>query len=312
MLSRHSSGIFWLARYVERAEFTAKLACASISAAPPDTEKSREFIVAALHAIGEYDKFVGIHATRPQINELEFLICGNGNTSSIFSCAEQARKNVAVSRSVLPPELDHAVLELLRTSKVLGMNFSAKESVESELLAIRSHAAKSHGIAHGCLLRGGAYEFWQTGRMIESISGIARSVDLGLNLARSFQNESSFAGEAFMLDYFANFAHVGDMFQKYGGKIDESEILQFFILDPLPPTSLAFAVLEIEECLQSLKKSAANDAKSACMAKEIAAYLRSMTTAAILEDEFNVFAREIIQSGARLADQIEFDFDFNS
>ncbi|MDE0532197.1 MAG: alpha-E domain-containing protein [Albidovulum sp.] len=312
MLSRHASGIFWLARYLERAEFTAKLARATLSAAPPGSNELKKFLASALLAIGEHENFRRNHASSPGTCELEFLVGSGSNPSSIFACAEQARSIVELNCPALPPELEAAVHELLRTAKEMEKKSSLKEPVEFELLAICSRSAEAHGIAHGRLLRGGAYEYWQTGRMIERVSGIARMVDLGLNLARYMQSENSCAGDSFLLDYFGNFANSGDLLKECGGRVSEFAILNFFILSPKPPTSLAFAVLEIERCLKCLSKSTANAAKSASMANRLAGSLRTPKPELVLKDDFSQFARNTIQAGARLANQIEFDFNFKA
>ena len=295
---------------MERADFTAKLACASIDFSLRGAENSKKFMAAALFAIGEYGNFRKIHASGAEMNGTEFLVSSNCNPSSIVSSAERARKNLETSFAVLPPEILSAALKFVRTAEALAGDFSRIESIETELLDIRKRFAETHGIAHGHLLRGGAYEFWQTGRMIERMSTIARSVDLGFNLASSLEEE--IASEAFAMGYFANFGNNVDLPRNSRGEIDEAAILNFFILDPMQPLSLAFAVREIEKCLRCLGRIGSDARTSVGMAENTAELIRSATADLILGKGISEFARETIQACFLLSNQIEFDFEFDS
>ena len=312
MLSRHASGIFWLARYLERADFTAKLARASINASPPDAEYSKKFMAAALLAIGERGNFERMLSSIPGLKESEFLFCCTGNPSSLISSAEGARKNIELSSSVLPPDMLLAVHGFLRSAKSLAKKYSMGESIDSELLSVRMRHAEAQGIADGFMSRSDAYEFWKTGRMVERMNGIARSVALGFNLASYFEIEGSSAREAFIVDFFANFANSGDLQRTCPGEIDDAAILHFLLLDTGTPTSLAFAVLEIERGLRSLGRATGNSFKSARLSKRISKVLRNATTDVILEKGIPEFARETIQASVQFANQIEYDFKFNS
>ena len=312
MLSRHASGIFWLARHVERADFTAKLALASMDASPPGSEFSKDFSMAALRSIGEYRSFCKLRDSGMELGALEYLASRSSNPSSIVSAAQQVETNLESIRSEIPSELFLAAKEFARAAKALEVRSSGNELDGAALIVIHRRSAEAHGAAAGRLLRNGAYEFWQTGRMIERMGNIARSVDLGIGFAKSLRTQDTSACDAFLASYFSNFSALRGVFRRCGGKFGDAAILEFFLLDPDSPSSLAFAILEIERCLGALCKARADASDCLRMASHSAAELRNENAASIAEHGISVFARETIDFGARLSNQIEIDFEFNS
>ena len=107
MLSRTAESLFWLARYVERAEYLARTIEATLRAtALPDayTGKSNEWESALLTA-GVEDTFHEFHDEANEQTVVEFLSFSLDNPSSIRNCIENARLNSRSVRTALTSEM---------------------------------------------------------------------------------------------------------------------------------------------------------------------------------------------------------------
>src|SRR5258708_2027524 len=107
MLSRTAESLYWLARYVERAEYLARTIEATLRAtALPDTYggKSNEWESALLTA-GIEDSFYEFHDEANEQTVVEFLSFSLDNPSSIRSCIENARLNSRSVRTALTSEM---------------------------------------------------------------------------------------------------------------------------------------------------------------------------------------------------------------
>src|SRR5580658_6317351 len=104
MLSRTADNLFWLARYMERADFLARIVEATrrlatlprTDAAGPGTEWE-----SALEASGAAAGFHARHKTAEEAQAVEYLTFSPENPSSIRSCIELARTNARAVRTAL-------------------------------------------------------------------------------------------------------------------------------------------------------------------------------------------------------------------
>ena len=97
MLARTADHLFWMARYTERAENTARMLDVSVQTALlPQSEESSRLLWRGMLGIcelqGEYD---ARHGDLSPKNVLDFMVCDPDNPSSIYSCLQAARSSPA-------------------------------------------------------------------------------------------------------------------------------------------------------------------------------------------------------------------------
>ncbi|KAB7648641.1 alpha-E domain-containing protein [Polymorphobacter fuscus] len=184
MLSRTASNLFWMGRYLERADFTARLieATQRLSALPSSyggAGNAWESALAATwmtQAYGERGLSVDEHSVS------EFLTLDPGNPSSIRSCLEVARANARTVRTALTEEgweaINSAWLEIAR----YGTSLDGRETL-GPLLDLVKHAISAfEGAAQRTMLRGDAFWFVNMGSAIERADNSARLLDVKYHL----------------------------------------------------------------------------------------------------------------------------------
>ena len=181
MLSRTAESLFWLARYVERAEYLARTIEATLRAtALPDTYsgKSNEW-ESALATAGIEDTFYEFHDEANEQTVVEFLSFSLDNPSSIRSCIENARLNSRSVRTALTSEMwdtiNGAWLEL---QGVWRNGTKTREQLNNFLRFVQETSLRFDGSAYRTMLRNDAYWFSRLGLHLERADNTARILDV--------------------------------------------------------------------------------------------------------------------------------------
>jgi uncharacterized alpha-E superfamily protein len=185
MLSRTADNLFWLARYMERADFVARIVEATqrLAALPHRSSDTGFEWESALEASGAAE---GFHETKAQIEEatvVEYLTFAAGNPSSIRNCIEWARANARAVRTALTVEVWEAInvawIELKRFEKGnLGSGRYDREDLTRFLEFVKRISLDYDGATHRTMLRNEAYWFSRLGLYIERADNTARILDV--------------------------------------------------------------------------------------------------------------------------------------
>ena len=180
MLSRTADHLFWMARYTERAENTARMLDVNIQTQLlPQSAEAAEQGWRAVLGISElqpaFDEKYGLVSRKDVI---DFMVRDPDNGSSIISCLTQARENARAVRGTLTTE----VWETQNTTW-LEMNVLLKDKVLQrdpseffEWVKHRSHL--SRGVTIGTMLKDESFYFIRLGTFLERADNTARLLDV--------------------------------------------------------------------------------------------------------------------------------------
>lgn len=180
MLSRTADHLFWMSRYTERAENTARMLDVNVQTALlPQSAAAAQTGWEGLLTISElmplYEERHGAVAPR---EVLDFMVRDERNPSSIVSCLRAARENARAVRGVLTTEVwetqNQTWLELERQLK--GPSFERDPTALFEWVKFRSHL--SRGVAIGTMLQDEAFHFYRMGTFLERADNTARLLDV--------------------------------------------------------------------------------------------------------------------------------------
>jgi uncharacterized alpha-E superfamily protein len=180
MLSRTADNLYWLARYVERAEYLARILEA--------TQRSTALPLAYIGSTNEWESAVAtagcagaFYASYPEANEenvTDFLAFSSANSSSIRNCFEVARTNARAVRTALTMEMWDAIngtwLELRR----FGNGLASREEFMRFLRWVQESSLRFDGSAYRTMLRNDAYWFSRLGVYLERADNTARILDV--------------------------------------------------------------------------------------------------------------------------------------
>ena len=169
MLSRTAANLYWLSRYVERADNTARIigTAQRLSALPMHYGRSTNEWESAVASTGSLDDFYQLYDVANRRNVIEFLAFSQDNPSSIRNCFAIARSNARAVRTALTIEMwesiNDAWHDLNRTIKV-----PRTDAMLTEFLAWVERVSLSFdGSAYRTMLRSDSYWFSRLGVGLE-------------------------------------------------------------------------------------------------------------------------------------------------
>ena len=189
MLSRTADHLFWMSRYTERAENTARMLDVNYqtSLLPQSTTVAQ----AGWQGLLSISELKPAYTTKygDSINPrdvMDFMVRDEKNSSSIISCLKNARENARAVRGTLTTEvwetLNQTFLEVFRMLR--NGDFERDQGQFFEWVKFRSHL--SRGVTMGTMLQDEAFYFLRLGTFLERADNTARLVDVKFH---SFQGD---------------------------------------------------------------------------------------------------------------------------
>lgn len=180
MLSRTADHLFWMARYTERAENTARMLDVSIQTSmlpqsAADAENSWRAMLGISELRAEFDQKYGLlHAK----DVLDFMVRDPDNPSSIATCLTQARENARAVRGTLTTEVwETQNSNWIDMQKRLDSGLLERDPSQFfEWVKYRSHL--SRGVTVGTMLKDEAVHFMRLGTFLERADNTARILDV--------------------------------------------------------------------------------------------------------------------------------------
>jgi uncharacterized alpha-E superfamily protein len=180
MLSRTADDLYWLARYVERAEYLARIleAAHRVTALPLAYAGASNEWESAVATAGCVDAFAALYPEANEENVTHFLAFSTENPSSIRSCFEAARTNARSVRTALTVEMWDAIngtwLELQRYAN----GPTSREQISRFLRWVQESSLRFDGSAYRTMLLNDAFWFTRLGVYLERADNTARILDV--------------------------------------------------------------------------------------------------------------------------------------
>ncbi|PIG30687.1 putative alpha-E superfamily protein [Janthinobacterium sp. 35] len=261
MLSRTADHLFWMARYTERAENTARMLDVNMQTSMlPQSEQDAEQGWRATLGISElqsaYDHKYGRFHTR---DVLDFMVRDPNNPSSILACLTGARENARAVRGTLTTEVwEIQNATWLDMQKRLNSNLLETDpSAFFEWVKYRSHL--SRGVTLGTMLKDEAIHFIRLGTFLERADNTARILDVKFHGARDTSKDITqrdFYYWAALLRSVSGF----EIYRKvYRDVITPARVAQLLMLRGDMPRSLLACMDDVVENLKHIRNDVSAD-----------------------------------------------------
>lgn len=180
MLSRTADNLFWLSRYVERAEYLARIleATQRLTALPLAYVGTGNEWESAVATAGCGHRFYANYEQASAENVMHFLAFSEINPSSIRSCFQQARDNARAVRTALTVEMWDAINQTWLELKRFGNGPTTTEEFSRFLRWVQESSLRFDGSAYRTMLRNDAYWFSRLGVYVERADNTARILDV--------------------------------------------------------------------------------------------------------------------------------------
>ena len=314
MLARTADNLFWFARYMERADFVARIVSTTrrLSSLPSGEAGVANEWEAALSAAGALELYQAAHETLEPQSAIEFLLFDERNPSSIANCIESGRTNARAVRTALTVETWETINTGWQEVKKIKTQRDTRGLDTEELAAFLEMASKIaldvDGSAYRTMLRNDAYWFSRLGLYVERADNTARILDVKYNIL--LPETESVGGS---LDYFQwnailrAVSAVTSYHWIYREGVKPWLIADLLILRPEMPRSLIACYGEIVRFLDAIASAYGRQGGAQRKARQALAHLQNTT----MKEVFNIGLHEFLtafiednnQIGAAIAEQ---------
>ena len=253
MLSRVADRLFWMARYLERAEDTSRLVHAYshlVMDIPKGSEPGWGILVNILDAQPTYEEHYRVYNEH---NVLKFLIADLDNVGGIYHAIRAARENVRTTRDVLPEEAWEHVNELYLYAQEYAEKSVGRRNRHQFLETVIARCQMINGMVISTLPRGHAYRFIKLGHLIERADMTTRVIDVGAAALLDDERLRSTVDPLIWACLLRSLSALGAYRREIGPQVEVNAMVDFVLRDGSLPRSVKFCLNGIRNELVPLK-----------------------------------------------------------
>ena len=303
MLSRTADNLYWIARYMERAETAARLLeVGARIALLPSVAGYRNEWDSLLQAGGNADAFAAKYGDPVQRNIESFLFFDRDNPSSVASCITTARENARIVRTALTAQvwdaLNTAFQELRQLERTPRSEIELSRLTEWTM----RHAAMVRGAIDATLLRNDGWDFLNLGFYLERADNTARLMDVKYYVLLP---KADFVGSGYDNYQWTTLLRAMSAHRAfhwaYGGEVTAGKIAHFLILNLQCPRSLVTCIDGTTQHLDRLAKAYGVCTDVHLRAREMRAGLERLTVEDVFDEGLHDFLSRFIRQTADLS-----------
>ena len=314
MLSRTADHLFWMARYTERAENTARMLDVNVQTALlPQSPEATERGWRAMLSISELEE--AFHAKYPKVTArdvIDFMTRDPANPSSIVSCLASARENARAVRGTLTTEVweTHNTTWLDVQGQLRNRSLRDDPSPFFEWVKYRSHL--SRGVTIGTMLKDEAFYFIRLGTHLERADNTARILDVKFHSVKRDGKISDPKGQDAQRDFYywaaiLRSVSAFEIYRKvYRDVITPARVAELLMLRPDMPRSMLGCLEEVVTNLRHVAND--NSARTERFAGRLHAQLKFASIDDILEQGLHDYLDRFLADINELGNRVSRDF----
>ena len=305
MLGRTANGLFWMFRYIERAENTARLIDAGLRMSLTRMHGHEEEWESVLRSSGVFNSYLATNAGVTGADAINYLLRDKSNPSSIISAIEAARNNGRMVRTALTREAWEATNECYLDIKAQLARKVSNADMPEIINNIKQRTGLIRGAFHGTMLRNELYNFSRIGTFIERADNTSRILDVKYYVLLP---SISYVGSSLDNVQWESILRSVSAHRSYGWVYDDdykpSNIADFLILNGRMPRSLAYCYDKINANLSYLEREYGQRTSCHETAAATQGMLREREIQSIMDSGLHEFLQDFISQNSRVAAEI--------
>ena len=262
LLSRVADALFWMGRYIERAENTARMLDVTyhgrLEPHLSDLAGAVNTWEALVTTLGQDEIYVASSRKRmTETDVIEFLTVDRLNPSSISSSLASARENARSVRDFLSSETWVAINRLYHGTAQRSLDGILSDGLYDFCDSIRQGTQLFHGTAENTSLHDEGWYWLRVGVLLERADMITRIVDSKYHLLMTSLDEVGGALDRHQWTAVLRSVSGYEAFRRtYADSVDASQVVDFLLLDEHFPRSLAACVDALQDALNHATEGA--------------------------------------------------------
>ena len=249
LLSRVANSIYWMSRYMERAENIARFIDVNLQLSLDQFTAGDDPWASLVEVTGDAEAFAKRYDRPTRADVMRFLTLDRDNPNSIVSCVATARDNARTIRDIITSEMWQQINELHITVGKAGPSMIREDRPVRFYRAVRDGCLLFAANTDATMSHNEGFEFCKLGRMLERADKTSRIIDVKYFLLLPKADDVGGALDA--IQWAALLRSVGalEMYRQVHGVITPGSVADFLILDRHNPRAITHCVLEAQGAL---------------------------------------------------------------
>lgn len=253
MLSRVANDLYWMSRYVERAENIARFIEVNwhMMLDMPDSGSAQW--APLVNVTGDTKRFEADYGEPSMENVIRFLVFDENYANSIISCVTRARENARAVRDQISPDMWEEVNMFYHVVKDAAENPSFIHNTPQDFLHLcRHNGAEIGGLADDTMTHGEGWLFFRLARLLERAEKTSRILDVKYFILLP---EVDYVGSAYdVIQWAALLRSTSSLetFRHTYGRINPDQVVEFLLLDRAFPRSVQACLDGADDALRAI------------------------------------------------------------
>lgn len=252
MLSRVANSVYWMARYVERAENVARFLGVNLNLLLDLPSYQGQLWEPMVQVTGDHELFEKRYDTYNQENVTNFLVFDREYPNSVITCLYNARENARSIREIISSEMWEQLNRFYLEITGPGSRELALDDPHKFFHIIRMRSHMFLGLLYATMSHGEAWHFARMGLMLERADKTSRILDVKYFLLLPKADDVGTPYDNIQWAAVLKSASALEMYRKEFHRITPKSVAQFLILDDLFPRSMRHCVIKAEESLHKI------------------------------------------------------------
>lgn len=255
MLSRVANSIYWMSRYLERAENVARFIDVNLNLSLDMPEEFGEQWAPLVNITGDRVPFTQRYGEPTRESVMHFLTFDRENPNSILSCVRNARENARSVREIISSEMWEQANHFYLLVKEAAEKKSAPDNPHDFYTAVKWASHLFDGITEATMSHGEAWHFLQVGELLERADKTSRILDVKYFILLPEAQAVGTAIDNIQWAALLKSASALEMYRKHSKQIDPTKVADFLILNRDFPRSVHSCLARAARSLHAITGS---------------------------------------------------------
>lgn len=255
MLSRVAESIYWMCRYVERAENVARFISVNLNLNLDLPGEPVQQWLPLVITSGDQAAFNKSYTGATKENVIRFLTFDRENANSVLSCLTTARENARSVREIISSEMWEHINRFYLLLKESGLQ-AALDNPYDFYEQVRMSGQQFQGVTDATMTHGEAWNFCRLGRTMETADKTSRILDVKYFILLPHVKDVGTPYDDIQWSALLRSASAFEMYRQRHGRITPAHVVDFLVLDREFPRAVLYCLTEANDALHAISGSA--------------------------------------------------------
>jgi uncharacterized alpha-E superfamily protein len=252
VLARVADSIYWMSRYVERAENVARFIEVNLNLMLDLPVGSAQQWQPLVQTTGDATAFAKRYGTATQHNVIQFLTFDQENVNSIHSCLRAARENARSVREVISSEMWEHLNEFYLMVNSAAVDAGSRTDPQDLFASVRRAGHLFAGVTDATMTHNESWNFCRLGRMLERADKTSRILDVKYFLLLPTAADVGTTSDDIQWAAVLRSASAFEMYRKCHGRIAPERVVEFLLFEPDFPRAIQYSLVRARRSMHAI------------------------------------------------------------